>query len=111
MRFVSGVESSFSAAAVAAAATERALERLLRGATWQAITREIAWRAVAEAGGGHDLGRNFGCVAGAPAVRAWRGHLRWRPHDHAGAELAAAIEAREEAQQLVVAAYAQVCRD
>ena len=50
------------------------------------------------------------CRVGAAAVRARCAHLRWRPHDHAGAELAAALEACEEAERLVVAAYADTRR-
>jgi hypothetical protein len=123
---VSGFEPSWSAAAVAAAATERALGRLLRGATWQAITCEIAWRAVVEAGADGDLiedltgfadaslsglADGIECRVDAAAVRAWRAHLgRW-PHDHAGAELVATLEAREEAERLVAAAYVETRRE
>jgi hypothetical protein len=46
----------------------------------------------------------------AAAVRARRDHLRWRPHDEAGADLAAELEAREEAERLVVAAYEETRR-
>lgn len=120
-------ESSFSAAAVAAAATERAIARLLRGTTWQAVLREIAWRAVreAEAGGGRELIGTVAsaadevlselvdgmeCRVDAAAVRAWHDHLRWRPHDLEGAELVATIAASEEAERLVVAAYDEALR-
>lgn len=125
MLSVSGFDPSFSAAAVAAGATERALVRLLRGTTWQAITREIAWRAVVERGGDGDLiealmgfadawlselADGIECRVDAAAVRAWRAHLSQWPHDHAGAELVATLEAREEAERLVTAAYAETCR-
>jgi hypothetical protein len=119
---VSGSEPTFSAAAVAAAVTARAVERLLRGATWQATTREIAWRAVSEAGGERELIPNvvgvadevlselidgIECRVDATAARAWREHVAWRPHDLAGAELVATLAASEEAERLVVAAYAE----
>lgn len=117
---MSGVEPSFPAAAVAAAATERALERLMRGATWQAVTCEIAWRAVVETGADRGLVKDLTGFAGAllseltdgiecrvdaAAVRAGRAHLDRRPHDHTGAELVATLEARDEAERLVAAAY------
>lgn len=122
---VSAFEPSFSVAAVAAGATERALVRLLRGSTWQAITREIAWRAVVEGGGDGDLiealmgfadawlselADGIECRVDAAALGAWRAHLSQWPHDHAGAELVATLEAREEAERLVAAAYAETCR-
>jgi hypothetical protein len=115
-------ESAFSAAAVAATATERAVAGLLRGATWQATTWEIAWHAVAAGGSDRELTRSVvgvadevlsaqidgvECRVDAAAVRAWHAHLRWRPHDLAGAELVATIAASEEAEGLVVAAYAE----
>jgi hypothetical protein len=117
---MSRTEPTFSAAAVAATATERAVARLLRGATWQATTWEIAWHAVAAAGGDRELTRSvvgvadevlsaqidgIECRVDAAAVRAWHAHLRWRPHDLAGAELVATIAASEEAEDLVFAAY------
>ena len=119
---MSGVDSAFSAPAVAAAATERAVARLLRGSTWQAIIREIAWHAVADADGDHELAARvmpvadevlselidgIECRADSAAVRAWHDHLEWRPHDLEGAELVATIAASEEAERLVVAAYAE----
>jgi hypothetical protein len=112
--------ASFSAAAVAAAATERALGRLLRGASWSALSYELAWHAVAAAGGDQALiaalaqfadERLSEAIDGvefhvdAATVRARSEHLRWRPHDHAGAELAAMLEANDEAERLVLAAY------
>lgn len=122
---MSGIEPPFSAAAVAAAATERALERLVRGATWQAITCEIAWHAVVETGADRGLVKDLArfadaslseltdgieCRVDAAAVRAGRAHLDRRPHDRAGAELAATIEAGDEAERLVVAAYEETRR-
>lgn len=122
---MSGVDSGFSAPAVAAAATERGIARLLRGATWQAIVREIAWHAVADADGDHELAARLmpladevlselidgiECRADAAAARAWHDHLEWRPHDLEGAELVATIAASEEAERLVVAAYAEARR-
>jgi hypothetical protein len=122
---VSGVDSAFSAPAVAAAVTERAVARLLRGSTWQAIVREIAWHAVAEAHGDpeqavsimpvadevlSELVDGIECRADSAAVRAWQDHLEWRPHDLEGAELVATIAASEEAERLVVAAYAEARR-
>jgi hypothetical protein len=119
---VSRLDASFSAAAVAAAATECAVARLLRGSTWQAIVREIAWHAVAEADGDHELAvrimpvadevlselvDGIECRADSAAVRAWQDHLEWRPHDLEGAELVATIAASEEAERLVAAAYAE----
>ena len=112
--------ASFSAAAVAAAATERAVGRLLRGASWQALSYELAWHAVATAGGDQLLIAALAQFADerlseqidgvefqvdAATVRARSEHLRWRPHDHAGAELAAVLEANDEAERLVLTAY------
>jgi hypothetical protein len=117
---VGNVDASSSTAAVAEAATARAIARLLRGATWQALTWEIAWHAVAAADGDRELARSLvgvadevlseridgiECRADAAALRAWRDHVAWRPHDHEGADLAAAIAASDEAEGLVVAAY------
>ena len=123
---MSGVEPPFSAAAVAAAATERALERLVRGATWQAVTCEIGWHAVAETGADRGLIKPLAaladtlltegiegieCRVDAAAVKAGRAHLdRW-PHDQGGAELAATLEAGDEAERLVAAAYEQTRRE
>ena len=122
---MSGVDSAFSAPALAAAATERAVTRLLRGSTWQAVIREIAWHAVADAEGDHELAvrvmpvadevlseliDGIECRADSAAVRAWHDHLEWRPHDLEGAELVATIAASEEADRLVVDAYAEARR-
>ena len=49
--------------AVAAGATERAIARLLRGTTWQAVTREIAWQAAAAADGDYELAERVVGVA------------------------------------------------
>jgi hypothetical protein len=110
----------FSAAEIAATATERAIARLLRGRTWQATTREIAWHAAAAVGGDIEVTRTvvgiadevlsahvdgIECRADAAAVRAWHAHVDWRPHDLEGAELVASIAAAEEAERLVAAAY------
>jgi hypothetical protein len=120
-------QSFFSAAEVAAVATRGAIARLLRGTTWHAVTREIAWRAIreAEADGGRELIGKVGsvvdevlseridgieCRVDAAAVGAWHDHLRWRAHDLAGAELVATIAASEEAERLVVAAYDEALR-
>ena len=112
--------ASFSAAAVAAAATERALARLLRGASWQARSYELAWDAAAAVGGGEALIAALAQLADetlsveidgvefrvdSATVRARSEHLRSRPHDHAGAELTAVLEANDEAERLVLAAY------
>ena len=119
------VDTPFSTAAVAAAATEQALARLLRGATWQGTIREIAWHAAAEADGDHELAvtvmpvaddvlsgliDGVECRVDAAALRAWYDHLSWRPHDVEGAELVATITASEEAERLVAAAYETTCR-
>jgi hypothetical protein len=119
------VDTSFSTAAVAAAATEQALARLLRGATWQGTIREIAWHAAAEADGDHELAvtvmpiadevlsdliDGVECRVDAASLRAWEEHLSWRPHDVEGAELVATITASEEAERLVAAAYETTCR-
>jgi hypothetical protein len=119
------VDTPFSTAAVAAAATQHALARLLRGATWQGTIREIAWHAAAEADGGHELAvtvmpvadevlsdliDGVECRADAAALNAWHEHLSWRPHDVEGAELVATITASEEAERLVAAAYETTCR-
>lgn len=117
--------SPFSAPAVAAAATERALARLLRGRTWQATVREIAWQAVAAAEGDHalavrlvpvadallsELADGIECRVDAATVRAWTEHLEWRPHDAEGAEVAATIAAAEESERLVLDAYDETLR-
>jgi hypothetical protein len=122
---VNDSDQSFSAAALAAEATQRAIERLLRGGTWPGITREIAWRAVSKAGGDlelivtvapvadevlSDLIDGVECRVDTAAVRAWHDHLSWRPHDLEGAELVATITAAEEAEDRVVAAYEETCR-
>jgi hypothetical protein len=119
------VDTSFSTAAVAATATEHALAQLLRGTTWQATIREIAWHAAAEADGDHELAvtvmpvadevlssliDGVECRVDAAALRAWHDHLSWRPHDGEGAELVATITASEEAERLVAVAYETTCQ-
>src|SRR5262245_24297903 len=102
--------SQFSAPAVAEAATEAALRRLLRGRNWEAIMREIAWRATNACAADVELvdrlteladHRFSELVEGVEfqvdqAATKFRGeYLRWRPQDHDGADLGAELEAQE----------------
>jgi hypothetical protein len=101
----------------------RALERLLRGGTWEGVANEIAWKAV------NATGARCGCVewlsglveahlservdglvfALEPECRAAReSHLRRWPHDLAGAETAVCMAGEEAARQQISRLYVEV---
>jgi hypothetical protein len=100
-----------------------ALIRLCRGGTWQALARELAWRAVT---GGNRDPRSVEALS--EAAEAMLGSLvdqalweversvlvsfdefaREHPGDAAGALVAARLDAGEEAERLVAAAYDEV---
>jgi hypothetical protein len=102
---------------------ERALRRLLRGGTWQALAHELAWEAV------RSTGVELSCLEWLPGLveaslservdglefvleraraSAWAEHLRAWPRDLAGAETAATLAADEEAAQQVSRLYLDV---
>jgi hypothetical protein len=102
---------------------ERALRRLLRGGTWEALANELAWEAV------RATGAELSCLEWLPGlveaslservdglefvlerarVSAWADHLRVWQHDVAGAETAATLAADEEAAQQVSRLYLDV---
>ena len=100
-----------------------AVQRLCRGGTWQALARELAWRAVT--GGLRDARMVEGFAATAEAMLAvaiddalWEveraaidardGMLARRPGDVDAAHAAARLDAGEEAERLVPAAYERV---
>jgi hypothetical protein len=85
-----------------------ALRELLRGGSWEALAREIAWRAVHTAGANYALTplveqRLAERIAGLEyqvdmaAVRARQQRLRRRPDDRERADTAAAAEGYDEA--------------
>jgi hypothetical protein len=102
---------------------ERALRRLLRGGTWEALANELAWEAV------RSTGVELSCLEWLPGLieaslservdglefvlerartSAWAEHLRAWPHDLAGAETAATLAADEEAAEQVSRLYLDV---
>ena len=102
---------------------ERALRRLLRGGTWEALANELAWEAV------RSTGVELSCLEWLPGLveaslservdglefvleraraSAWAEHLRAWPNDLAGAETAATLAADEEAAQQVSRLYLDV---
>jgi hypothetical protein len=102
---------------------ERALRRLLRGGTWEALANELAWEAV------RSTGVELSCLEWLPGLvearlservdglefvleparaSAWAEHLRAWPHDRAGAETAATLAADEEAARRVSRLYLDV---
>jgi hypothetical protein len=100
----------------------RALERLLRGGTWEGLSRELAWEAVRSTGvelsclewlpgllegrlSEYVDGLQF-VLEGARAAREAE-HLRQWPHDHAGAEAAATLAADEKAAEELSRIYLQ----
>jgi hypothetical protein len=100
-----------------------AVQRLCRGATWQALARELAWRAVT--GGLRDARMVEGFAATAEAMLAaaiddalWEveraaidgrdGMLARRPGEVDAALAAARLDAEEEAERLAAAAYDRV---
>ncbi len=108
---------------IAEEALAEAVRRLCRGAGWEALARELAWRAVSS--GARDprridqLAESAGSMLGSlidealwtvehSALEAWRELLESRPGDRAAALAAARLDAREEAARLVELAYARV---
>jgi len=102
---------------------ERALVRLLRGGTWEALANEIAWEAVRSTGAeptclewlpglvGTNLseridGLEFQLDGARAAARTE--HLREWPHDVAGAETAATLAAHEDAERRLGRLYLDV---
>jgi hypothetical protein len=102
---------------------ERALVRLLRGGTWEALANEVAWEAVRSTGAepsclewlpglvGANLservdGLEFQLDGARASARTE--HLREWPHDVAGAETAAALAAHEDAEQRLGRLYLDV---
>lgn len=103
--------------------TARALRRLLRGGTWQALARELAWQAIRAGGGKNDwleplsasiderLAMQIDGVEFAVerALLAAAGeHLERWPRDFPGAELCAVQKAADEALRLLAVTYADV---
>jgi hypothetical protein len=113
-------ESRFSAAAVAEVATGAALRRLLRGRSWEAITREIAWRATDACACDVELVDALTTLADdcfselvervefqvdQAVEKSWSEYVRRWPHDYEGAERFAVLEARGLAEHLLAVAY------
>jgi len=108
---------------IAEEALAGAVRRLCRGGTWQALARELAWRAVT--GGLRDARMVEGFAESAEGMLAvaiddalWKvehaaiegrdGMLTRRPGDLDAALTAARLDAEEEAESLVAAAYDRV---
>jgi hypothetical protein len=100
--------------------TERALRRFLRGGTWPAIAREIAWHALRATEADHT--RLDGLTALVEAklaqtidrvharvesiwIAATEDHLRSWPHDREGAETIALLDGYEEAMRVLSRQY------
>jgi hypothetical protein len=96
------------------------LRRFLRGGTWEALAREIAWEAVRSSGVEHacvdwlsglvqarlsDRVDGFEFLVERACVSGRCDHLRVWPGDLPGAETAAALEGREEAAHLLSRFY------
>jgi hypothetical protein len=89
-----------------------ALKWLLRGGTWEALARELAWAAVQAAGANYatiewltplvearlaDRVDGVEFAVDMASVRARSAHLQLRPSDRAGADSAATLEGHDEA--------------
>jgi hypothetical protein len=102
---------------------ERALVRLLRGGTWEALANEVAWEAV------RSTGAEPSCLEWLPGLvavnlsqrvdgvefqldgaraSARTEHLREWPHDLTGAETAATLAAHEDAERRLGRLYLDV---
>jgi len=108
---------------IAEEALAGAVRRLCRGASWQGLARELAWRAVT---GGHRdarmvepfANRAESMMADAIDDALWQVEraaihgrdevLAERPGDLAAALTAARVDAEDEAEQVVAAAYDRV---
>lgn len=97
-----------------------ALQWLLRGGTWQALARELAWTAVRSAGANYEtidwltplvearLGEHVDGLEFAvdmAAVRARTEHVERWPHDLEGADTAATLDGYDEAVQRLSRLY------
>jgi hypothetical protein len=117
-----GFSQSISSEEVAERALSEALVRLCRG-SWQGLARELAWRAVT--GGGRDprmveylsdsAERMLATLIDEAlwevertAICAWEEHLADHSGDRKGALAVAKLDAGEEAERLVAAAYDRV---
>jgi hypothetical protein len=115
--------SALAEAPTAEELAERALHRLVRGGTWEALANEIAWKAMKSAGAEPScLEWLPGLVEATLSERVDRlefllegerrsarvEHLREWPHDLAGAETAATLAADEEGRHQVGRLYLDV---
>jgi hypothetical protein len=108
---------------VAEEIAERALRRFLRGGTWLALAREIAWHALLETKADptrldalsalveaklaetvDELDRAIEPVC----VAATESHLENWPHDREGAETIAVLDGQDEAMQVLGHVYVNV---
>ncbi len=116
-------ELAAASAQIAEQALGKALRRLCRGGSWQAIARELAWRAVV--GGSRDpraVEYLSDCAEAMLAslidealwevercaICAWEEHLEEHPGDRDGAAAVARLDCGEEAAKLVASAYDEV---
>jgi len=108
---------------IAEEALAGAVRRLCRGASWQGLARELAWRAVT---GGHRDPRSVERLAAAAeamlaslidealwaveqaALEGWGEFVADHPGDDAGGLAAATLDAGEEAERRAAAAYDRV---
>jgi hypothetical protein len=108
---------------IAEEALAEAVRRLCRGASWQGLARELAWRAVT---GGHRDARAVESLAAAAeallaaqidealwaveksAIEGWEEFVGHHRGDEAAGLAAARLDAREEADRLVDRAYDRV---
>jgi hypothetical protein len=96
------------------------MARLLRGSSWEAITREIAWHALEARIADADLVESLSRLADErlselvegvefqvdrAASQAWSEYVQRRPRDREGAKRIAMLEARHRAEHLVAVAY------
>jgi hypothetical protein len=102
---------------------ERALVRLLRGGTWEALANEVAWEAARSTGAEPSCLEWLPGLVGATFSERVEGlefqldgarasarteHLREWPHDVPGAETAAALAAHEDAERRLGRLYLEV---
>ncbi len=100
--------------------TERALRRFLRGGTWPAIAREIAWHALRATEADYTRLDALTALVEAKLAQAIDGlhptvesvwiaatedHLRSWPHDREGAETIASLDGYEEAMRVLSRQY------
>ena len=103
--------------------TERALRRFLRGGTWPAMAREIAWHALRATEADHTRLDGLTALVEAKLAQAIDGlhamvesvwvaatedHLRSWPHDREGAEMIARLNGYEEAMRVLSRQYVDV---